>query len=382
MKFLLGSASLLALISAAHAQDALKIGPLTGPVGPFTGTVTDTTDGSSASVTFPAQTITLPGQSITTTGGGGGAVNGVCGSANGVAVSNAPTANLCSAGSPTSVSGSGPWTWSCNGSNGGSNATCSAPVSGGGNSAALAALAHQMTCTGFVLHWPNKVTPCAESEGQPIVIDNYSGGAIYETSTPPSGFKSVQGWGAVYQIDGASVAPNNARDTVTIANYQTWAHYTNGTWAKIQDQATIGVSGANYAADFGGAIKNFSVSTVNSDGSYTFNTPPPADGSSSVGYNDHFFFNTIPTFTAGSVDGILTEAQIKTNDAAQNLVVQFGADWYLNPSIPGKGVFNSSNYAEAGGTNWIKLTTSYRTVYFTTFQPSAIPAGLPQLLSP
>ena len=61
--------------------------------------------------------------------------NGQCGSANGVAVSQAPTSNLCSAGSATSVSGMGPWTWSCTGSNGGSPASCAAPLqqsSGGG----------------------------------------------------------------------------------------------------------------------------------------------------------------------------------------------------------------------------------------------------------
>ena len=52
-------------------------------------------------------------------------VNGVCGSANGATVSTAPTANLCSAGKASSVSGSGPWAWTCAGSNGGTTASCS-----------------------------------------------------------------------------------------------------------------------------------------------------------------------------------------------------------------------------------------------------------------
>jgi hypothetical protein len=56
-------------------------------------------------------------------------VKGVCGSANGVAASLKPTANLCSAGSPTTVAGSGPWSWSCSGSNGGSSDNCQAPLS-------------------------------------------------------------------------------------------------------------------------------------------------------------------------------------------------------------------------------------------------------------
>ena len=55
-------------------------------------------------------------------------VNGSCGLANGVPVSTAPTTNLCSAGSPSTVSGTGPWDWSCTGSAGGNTASCSAPA--------------------------------------------------------------------------------------------------------------------------------------------------------------------------------------------------------------------------------------------------------------
>ncbi|MCX6752661.1 MAG: hypothetical protein NTZ87_04170 [Candidatus Nomurabacteria bacterium] len=53
-------------------------------------------------------------------------VNGVCGSANGTPVSSTPSTNFCSVGSPSSVSGPGPWSWTCAGSNSGSTASCSA----------------------------------------------------------------------------------------------------------------------------------------------------------------------------------------------------------------------------------------------------------------
>ena len=55
-------------------------------------------------------------------------VNGVCGSSNGVTFTSAPTSNLCNAGTPSTVSGSGPWLWGCQGVNGGSSASCSAKV--------------------------------------------------------------------------------------------------------------------------------------------------------------------------------------------------------------------------------------------------------------
>jgi hypothetical protein len=60
-------------------------------------------------------------------------INGVCGSANGVAVSAAPTTNLCSAGTASAVTGTGPWDWMCAGSNGGTTNSCDAPLSGSGS---------------------------------------------------------------------------------------------------------------------------------------------------------------------------------------------------------------------------------------------------------
>ena len=56
------------------------------------------------------------------------ATNGNCGSANGTTVIIVPTTNLCSTGSPSTITGTGPWSWNCTGSNGGSTATCSANI--------------------------------------------------------------------------------------------------------------------------------------------------------------------------------------------------------------------------------------------------------------
>ncbi len=61
-----------------------------------------------------------------TTPSGGTKVTGACGSSNGATLTSTPTANLCSAGTTSAISGAGPWTWTCAGSNGGTTATCSA----------------------------------------------------------------------------------------------------------------------------------------------------------------------------------------------------------------------------------------------------------------
>jgi hypothetical protein len=53
-------------------------------------------------------------------------VNGTCGSANGSAFEIAPTANLCTAGTASVVTGVGPYYWSCAGIDLGTTASCSA----------------------------------------------------------------------------------------------------------------------------------------------------------------------------------------------------------------------------------------------------------------
>ncbi len=62
-------------------------------------------------------------------------IEGVCGPANGVTTLVAPKSGLCSAGISSAVSGKGPWTWSCSGTNGGGAVSCVAPLAGKGGAA-------------------------------------------------------------------------------------------------------------------------------------------------------------------------------------------------------------------------------------------------------
>jgi len=82
-------------------------------------TITATFTGNS-SVTGTSNAITVPFP-----------VNGACGSANGEGFSTAPTSNLlCNAGTASEPTGSGPWNWTCAGSNGGTTISCSAYLQG------------------------------------------------------------------------------------------------------------------------------------------------------------------------------------------------------------------------------------------------------------
>jgi len=63
-------------------------------------------------------------------------VVGMCGRANGVEALTAPRGALCASGIASAVSGNGPWTWSCSGTNGGGAVSCVAPVAGKNKGAA------------------------------------------------------------------------------------------------------------------------------------------------------------------------------------------------------------------------------------------------------
>jgi hypothetical protein len=55
-------------------------------------------------------------------------INGACGSANKEDFFTEPTSDLCTAGTASKVTGKGPWDWTCGGANGGATAHCSAKL--------------------------------------------------------------------------------------------------------------------------------------------------------------------------------------------------------------------------------------------------------------
>ncbi|MBP6528679.1 MAG: hypothetical protein KA260_01070 [Burkholderiales bacterium] len=90
-------------------------------------------------------------------------VNGACGTANGVAIGAAPSANLCAAGTASVVASAvGQFTWTCDGANGATNASCAAPRTytvtpsvSGGNGTATGGGAVVYNATGSVTITPN-----------------------------------------------------------------------------------------------------------------------------------------------------------------------------------------------------------------------------------
>jgi len=81
----------------------------------LTSAIKDLSNNSLTAKTWSFTTVVVP-------------VNGVCGSNNNANLASLPTINLCTFGTPTTVTGTGPWNWTCTGANSGTTATCSANI--------------------------------------------------------------------------------------------------------------------------------------------------------------------------------------------------------------------------------------------------------------
>ena len=217
------------------------------------------------------------------------------------------------------------------------------------------------------------------SQGHPLGVPTswnwYQGWNPDGQLAPPSNFTSVTGWGQVYPESGAPT-DSNPSASVQTANFQTYVHLTSGAWVQVQNQSTDPIAGAHFLADFSG---NSSVpwnETTLSDGSASVDAPQS-------GYNDHFWPGSRGTYAPGTVDGVFVEASMKTNDPNANLVADLGADWWRDSSAPYVDGF--SNNPGAGSSDWVKLTTEWQNLYFTSLSPQQLQADPPpglQTVSP
>jgi hypothetical protein len=135
----------------------------------------------------------------------------------------------------------------------------------------------------------------------------------------------------------------------------------------VQNQSTDPIAGAHFRADFSGNSSAWHETTL-SDGSVSVDAPQS-------GYNDHFWPGARGTYAPGTVDGVFVEASMKTNDPNENLVANLGADWWRDPSAPYVDGF--SNNPGVGMSDWVKLTTEWKTLYFTSLSPEKLQADPP-----
>jgi hypothetical protein len=95
-------------------------------------------------------------------------VSGVCGTSSGSAFKTTPTTNLCSIGTATAVSGTGPWSWSCGGINGGSAVPCNGVVDTTGPALTISTLANGTITNNAILNVSGTVSDASGVAGLTI----------------------------------------------------------------------------------------------------------------------------------------------------------------------------------------------------------------------
>lgn len=134
------------------------------------------------------------------------AVNGVCGNANGKVSDTAPIANLCVTGMASAVVGSGPWSWVCQGSNGGYSVNCGAGINyyhlsvsmkGNGN--------------GMVTSAPAGINPVGISCASEVCSSTFPFGATIVLTATPDLVSLFYQWGG-------DCTPSGSTCAVTISN--------------------------------------------------------------------------------------------------------------------------------------------------------------------
>lgn len=218
----------------------------------------------------------------------------------------------------------------------------------------------------------NQNTP-GQSEGYALGVprnyDWYRG--LYKPpgySAPPPLFTAVTGWGQVYPKVGAA-RYSNPNGRILIANARTYVHLNaTGEWILVQNQATERIAGAHFAADFGKkAVIQMKMSSL-PDGSVAIGIPP-------AGHNDHFWVAKRGTYSAGSVDGVYVQMDMRTNDPNMKVVANVGADWWLDASA---GIVpDVATLSGAGQSNWIELSTRWSTLRFYSWSAAQLQADPP-----
>lgn len=186
-----------------------------------------------------------------TVGTASAAVNGTCGSSNGATLSSAPTSNLCATGTASAITGSGPWQWSCAGSGGGTNASCSAqisstpPTSGGGQPPG------KLPATFFIglAANPNQLTSWVASSGVPWAMCYQ-----YISSGVTPGKSWVTTWGTNFAYNYA-VAAHKVGCIPELTYYQLVPTIGTEGAAAEHTALTNASTMANYYSDFTALMK-------------------------------------------------------------------------------------------------------------------------------
>ncbi|MDQ8728058.1 Ig-like domain-containing protein [Bradyrhizobium sp. LHD-71] len=220
-----------------------------------------------------------------------------------------------------------------------------------------------------------KQNTLGQSEGFPVGVPKtyswYKGWDGRGMQAPPADFTAVEGWGAIYQQAGAPAYSNPAA-SVEVANAKTYIHLkATGQWVLVQDQSSSSLTGGHFVPDFVGNAGHEMKVTSLAGGGATFAAPPS-------GHNDHFWYQSRGTYAAGTIDSVYVQMDMRVTDPNLNLVAIVGADWWRDAHAP--YLDDHSNNPAAGSSNWVKLSTEWKTLGYYSMSAAELQKDLPPSL--
>lgn len=189
---------------------------------------------------------------------------------------------------------------------------------------------------------------------------SWCGGANKATDRvgPPQGFAAVTAYGQVYSKLGSSPR-ESVKAAIEIGNTQTYVHSRREKkWILVQDQASTRMAGAHLRADFSRQSDIELSIDQKSEGMIGISSPPPD-------YNAVFWPSDRGAFELNDIDGVYVRMDMRVADSSMSYVANVGADWWRDLLAPSAdGFLNNSG---AGMSNWIELSTEWKTLHFTSW---------------
>ena len=315
---------------------------------------------------------------------------GACGPANGGSFTSAPSSNLCSAGTPGTVGGAGPWTWLCAGANGGSDASCSANIqtytvavtsgSNGGISPSVAQTVIYGSNTSFTVK-PDSgfhITSISGCNGSDPGLQANNASYSYATGAITSNCAVT-----------ATFAPNQHTLTVITAGTGSGTVggggiYDYGIVYAVTATASTGSTFAGWSEDCSGATSPFSVTMLDRDmactATFTYTTPPVSTITSPTGGT---LMATTVTITGAADDGAGTgvkKVELSFDGGITcNALATGTTSWSYDWNIPTDGTYTINSCATDMADN---KETPGKGITVTVYkrQPSAVSISSGQMM--
>ena len=248
--------------------------------------------------------------------------NGACGSSNGQILTTAPAVNLCGLGSASAVNGSGPWTWSCAGVNGGTTANCSVNIqtytvtpavsSGGTISPASRIVSHGNTASFTVSPDMGYTASISGACGGSIVDNVYTTRAITgscnETVTFISNGACGSSNGQILTATPAELCSVGTASSVTGSGPWTWS--------------CTGVNGGT-TASCSANIQTYTVTPAVSSGgtiSPASRTVTHGSTASFAVYNNYGYTASVSGNCGGTISGYIYTTGVITDNCTENVI--------------------------------------------------------------